>query len=246
VPDGEGLLLLHGFTNTHRSWRRLLDAGLADGAPVLAPDIRGHGDAGDLRPVDLDSVLADLDGLAPADCTLVGYSQGGRIALHAALEPRLAPRMRRLVLLSASPGIADPAERALRRAADEALAQEAEAMSIEAFATRWGQVPILSGLSDALTREAYEDRLHNSTAGLAAALRGLGTGSLPSLWERLSELTLPVTIMAGERDEKFIALAEAMVRQIPQAELEVIAGAGHQVHLEQPAAVLAALVRPRN
>ena len=47
---------------------------------------------------------------------------GGRIALHAALAPALESRVQRLVLIGASPGIADPAERAERRAADERLA----------------------------------------------------------------------------------------------------------------------------
>lgn len=241
MPDGDAILLLHGFSNTHRAWRRLRAAGLSERFTVLAPDLRGHGDAADVRPVDLGSVLVDIDVLAPGSVTLLGYSQGGRIALHAALDPRIAPRVSRLVLIGASPGIADPAERAARRIADVRLAAQIEAGTIAEFATRWAATPVLSGLSPGLAAEADADRRHNTPAGLAAALRGLGTGALPSLWDRLGELRMPVTLIAGERDVKFAALAGVMAERVMDARVEVIAGAGHQVHLEQPAAVLALL-----
>ena len=241
MPDGDALLLLHGFSNTHRCWRRLLAAGLAGHTEVLAPDLRGHGDASDVRPVDLRGVLSDLDAMAPGRFTLLGYSQGGRIALHAALDPRIAPRVERLVLLSASPGIADPGDRRDRRIADEALAETLQTMTIEDFAARWGRTPVLDGLAEELSGEAHRDRLHNTPDGLAAALRGLGTGALPSLWHRLGELSMPITLVVGERDAKFTAIARDMQRLIPHADVKIVAGAGHQVHLEQPAAVAALL-----
>ncbi len=242
VPEAPSILLLHGFSNTAGCWARLRAAGLEARFSVLAPDLRGHGSASDVRPVALGPVLDDLDALAPMDeFTLLGYSQGGRIALHAALDPVLGPRVRGLVLISASPGIADPAERAARRTADEALAAEVEGMSIAAFADRWARTPVLAGLAPELALEAHADRLGNTPAGLAAALRGLGTGALPSLWERLGELAMPVTLVAGARDAKFTGLAGEMAARIPHARVVIVAGAGHQVHLEAPAAVAAAL-----
>jgi 2-succinyl-6-hydroxy-2,4-cyclohexadiene-1-carboxylate synthase len=241
VPDGEAILLLHGFTNTHRSWARLLAAGVAERFAVQAPDIRGHGAASAAVPVDLEAVLDDIDALAPQRCVLLGYSQGGRIALHAALDPRMAGRVERLVLIGASPGIADPAERRDRRAADDALADRLERMSVVEFAELWEATPVLAGLPDELAAHARRDRLENTPGGLAAALRGLGTGRLPSLWSRLGELTMPVTLVAGERDAKFTALAHEMAKLIPDARVEVVAGAGHQVHLEQPVALAALL-----
>ncbi|HET9074449.1 MAG TPA: alpha/beta fold hydrolase [Solirubrobacteraceae bacterium] len=236
------ILLLHGFSTTSRAWSRVRAAGLDASARVLAPDLRGHGRAGAVRPVDLAGVLDDLAALTPGPCVLGGYSQGGRIALHAALDPRIGPRLSRLVLIGASPGLADPAERAARRVSDEALARELEQGSIQAFAHRWAETPVLAGLVPELAAEAHADRLHNSPAGLAAALRGLGTGALPSLWERLDQLTLPVTLLAGERDTKFTHLAEEMARALPRAEVVIVPGAGHQVHLEAPAVVAAALL----
>src|SRR5262249_26891660 len=113
------LVLLHGFTHTGASWAAVIDA-LGERYRSLAPDIRGHGQASYLEPVDLEHVISDIAAQAPGGFTLVGYSMGGRIALHVALE--LPGRVERLVLIGASPGIADRVERAERMAADEQLA----------------------------------------------------------------------------------------------------------------------------
>lgn len=232
------VLLLHGFTNTGASWDPIL-AALGERYRALAPDLRGHGSASEARPVTLEAVIDDVDRLAPERFTLGGYSQGGRIALHAGLA--LAGRVERLVLIGASPGIGDPAERAARRAADEALAGEIEGESIEEFATRWAAVPVLAGQSEAVRAAAHADRLRSTPAGLAAALRGLGTGALPPLWDRLGELEMPVTLVVGERDEKFRAVAKGMARELRRSELVIVPGAGHAVHLEAPARVAAVI-----
>jgi 2-succinyl-6-hydroxy-2,4-cyclohexadiene-1-carboxylate synthase len=225
------VLMLHGFTNTGGSWDPVV-AALGERYRAIAPDIRGHGSASELRPVTLEAVIADLDAVAPDRFTLVGYSQGGRIALHAALA--LGERVERLVLIGASPGIADPVERAARRAADEALAGEIEASSIEEFAARWAATPMLADQPEEVRAAAHADRLRSTPTGLAAALRGLGTGALPSLWRRLAELPMPVVLIAGERDERFRAIGERMRRETPCSKLIVVAGAGHAVHLEAP------------
>jgi 2-succinyl-6-hydroxy-2,4-cyclohexadiene-1-carboxylate synthase len=227
------VLLLHGFTNTGASWDPVV-AALGERYRALAPDIRGHGSASGARPVTLEAVLGDVAAAAPERFTLVGYSQGGRIALHAALA--LGERVERLVLVGASPGIADQEERAARRDADETLAREIERQSIEEFATRWAATPVLAGQLQEVREAAHADRLRSTPAGLAAALRGLGTGALPPLWARL----------AGKQDDKFRAIAERMARAIPRPELVVVAGAGHAVHLEQPARVAAEIERRVN
>jgi 2-succinyl-6-hydroxy-2,4-cyclohexadiene-1-carboxylate synthase len=243
------VVLLHGFTHTGASWDQVLAAlgeryrGTApDSHPrALAPDIRGHGSAGFRTPVALGGVLEDLARLAPAEFTLVGYSMGGRIALHAALA--LRDRVRRLVLIGASPGLADPAEREARRAADEKLADELEGSTIEGFARRWAQTPVLAGQPPSVAAAVYADRLRSEPAGLARALRGLGTGALPSLWNRLHEIAMPVALMVGERDQRFRAIAIDMAARLPEAELIVVAGTGHAVHLEAPQRVAEAIAQ---
>src|SRR5437899_2823566 len=88
------------------------------------------------------------------------------------------------------------------------------------------------------------DRLRNTAAGLADSLRRCGTGQQTPLWSRLAELRMPVLCLAGERDERFTALARRMADTIgPNAAAEVIAGAGHAAHLEAPDAFADRLVR---
>jgi len=225
------LVLLHGFTQTGRSWQPIAHA-LAGRYRALAPDLPGHGDFAERRPASFAACDAYLRALMRGQSTLAGYSMGGRIALHAALS--LGPLVERLVLIGASPGIADPAERAARAAADAALADRIEAIGIDAFVREWGAQPLFAGMPRGVAELAEEDRRSNSASGLAAALRGLGTGVMPPLWERLGELTIPVELVVGERDEKFRAIASRMETVLPDARTHVVEGAGHAVHLEAP------------
>ena len=221
------LVLLHGFTQTGASWDGVVRE-LAGRYRALAPDL-GAGP--------WEAELDRLSALAPERFTLAGYSMGGRLALALAL--RIPERVERLVLVSASPGLADDGERAARRAADEALAARIEAIGAEAFAREWAAQPLFAGQPPEVAAAAHADRLRRSAAAHAAQLRGLGTGVMPPLWERLGELAMPVTLVVGERDAKFRGIAERM--GFPAV---VVPGAGHAVHLEAPAAVAAHLAVP--
>jgi 2-succinyl-6-hydroxy-2,4-cyclohexadiene-1-carboxylate synthase len=232
------LILLHGFTQTRQSWRRTI-AALPARYRAVAPDLPGHGQLALRRPVSFAACAAYVSALAPERFTLVGYSMGGRIALHTALT--LRDRVSRLVLIGASPGLADPAERRARRAADDALADRIEAIGVAAFAEEWAALPLWEDQPARVTAAAHADRLRNTPEGLAAALRGLGTGVMTPLWDRLPELTMPVSLIAGEHDAKFRATAERMAELLPDPRLELIAGAGHAAHLERPDSVAAAI-----
>jgi 2-succinyl-6-hydroxy-2,4-cyclohexadiene-1-carboxylate synthase len=233
------IVLLHGFTHTGASWQPVIEA-LGERYRAIAPDLRGHGTASERDPVTLDAVVQDVGALTAGPFTLVGYSMGGRIALHVALALG-GSRVTRLVLIGTSPGLADDGQRRERVAADEALAREVERISIEEFAHRWADTPVLAGQPASVRRAVDQDRLRNAPAGLARALRGLGTGALPPLWDRLSELSMPVTLIVGERDAKFRAIAEDMASGLPRARVVVVPDSGHAVHLEAPVAVVEAL-----
>ena len=224
------IVFLHGFTQTGRSWAPVA-AQLRERYRCFTPDLPGHGDAGERRPASFDAVAAYVAAAGAGRFTLCGYSMGGRLALHAAL--RMPSRIERLVLIGASPGIADDDEREQRRRADEELARRIERIGIEAFADEWGAQPLFATQPRGVAELARADRLRNTPANLAAALRGLGTGVMTPLWGRLGELAMPVTLVVGEHDEKFRAVAERM----GIGETVVVPEAGHAVHLERPEAV---------
>lgn len=227
------VVLAHGFTQTARSWQRFerLLAERVPGVETVAVDLPGHGDADADPTLDLAGSAAHLvDTGGPA--VYVGYSMGGRVALHAALA---APdRVRALVLIGATAGIDDPDERSARRAADERLADRIEQIGVEAFLHEWLRNPLFAGLSaDAAD---VDDRLRNTARNLAASLRATGTGTQAPLWGRLQEIVVPVLVLAGENDAKFRQLGARLAGGIPLATLAIVPDAGHTVHLEQPAA----------
>jgi len=135
--------------------------------------------------------------------------------------------------VSCSPGLEDPVERAARRAADDRLADELESLPFEEFIERWRTQPLFAGETPAVGRLAREDQRRNRPAALADAMRGLGTGVMEPLWARLDELQMPVRVIAGERDAKFVALARRMAQLVSNGRLVVVSG-GHGLPLENP------------
>ena len=232
---GGRVVLVHGFTQTLAAWGPVADR-LAGRWEVVRVDLPGHGRSGGVRVGFTEA--AGLVGEAGGPAVYCGYSLGGRLCLRLALDrPDLVGG---LVLVGASPGIADPGARAERRAADEALARRIERQGVAAFLDRWLAGPLFSTLPAEAAGRA--DRLANSPAGLAYALRRLGTGAQEPLWDRLATLRPPTLLVAGALDAKFAAIATEMAAAIgPRARVALVPGAGHAVHLERPGE-LAALV----
>jgi 2-succinyl-6-hydroxy-2,4-cyclohexadiene-1-carboxylate synthase len=233
--DGRGprLVLVHGFTQTGRSWGRLASA-WADRFEVVRVDAPGHGRsaAATVDMVEGARLLAAAGGPA----LYLGYSMGARLALHLALaRPDL---VHALVLVSGTAGIDDPTERQARRLDDEWLASRLETDGVAEFVRHWLARPLFAGLTE--DGAGLAARLENTEAGLAASLRLAGTGAQQSLWDRLPELAMPVLAVAGERDDVFVARAQAMATAIgTNASVAVVPGAGHAAHLEAPDVFLA-------
>ena len=241
-------VLLHGFTGRAASWGDALLDDLASrvGPPVLV-DLPGHGSrVGETDPEDftLERAWELIDEALPEPAPLLGYSMGGRLALSYAVEH--PERVSALVLESASPGLLTAEERAQRRTADEELARRLEQDGIEAFVDTWEGLPLFSSrkaLPDEVWARERALRLANDPHSLASSLRGLGTGALPSYWEALGELGLPVLLVVGALDVKFRAIAGHMADRLPRARQVVVPEAGHTVHLERPGAWVDAVGR---
>jgi 2-succinyl-6-hydroxy-2,4-cyclohexadiene-1-carboxylate synthase len=229
--SGKRIILVHGFTQSSLSWAGIAED-LGQDHEVIAPDLPGHGQS----PRASGDLAGAADQLAES-CgkgTYVGYSLGGRICLHLALRrPILAER---LVLIGATAGIEDFNARVGRRSADEAVADRLAGggdAGLARFIDEWLAGPLFQHLSD---KEADRPaRLVNHAADLAGSLRHFGLGTQLPLWEQARGLHMPVLVVAGDRDPKFVALGERLAGAIgTNALFLLVPGAGHAVPFEQP------------
>jgi len=238
---GPALLLLHGFTGSQATWVPYL-LNTWSGFSLVAVDLLGHGHSD--APLDPDryrmercveDLITLLDMLALPRAALLGYSMGGRVALHLAL--RAPQRLWALILESASPGIADVAARAARAQSDAALAAFIEQEGIEAFVDRWQALPLFATqarLSLAVRQTLRRQRLANNPQSLANSLRGLGAGIQECVLLRLADVRIPVLLLAGALDALYCDHARSMAAVLPCRRLEIVPDAGHAVHWEQP------------
>ncbi len=235
------LLLLHGFTGSSANWQQQVGV-LAPYCQTITVDLLGHGQTA--APTDptlytIAAAAADLATLlvavAPGPVNLLGYSMGGRLALYFSLT--YGHLVGKLILESASPGLATADERQARKVSDEQLADRIEAQGIAAFVEQWEALPLFASqraLPAAVQAHLRELRLRSRPHGLANSLRGMGTGVQPSLWSQLPTLTMPTLLLAGALDTKFCTIAQQMGQQLPNATLAIVPDAGHTLHLEQP------------
>ena len=230
------LIFLHGFTQTHHHWHvcaRLIAQRLDDDPALTFYDMPGHGLSSDTR-VTIEEAAPRLLALG-GHGTYIGYSMGARHALSAACAG--GPEVERLVLVGGTAGLADPTERNARIADDEAKARHLEEIGVGAFIDEWLAQPMFAGIDVADSDRRH--RVGNSVEGLAASLRLAGTGAQQPVWAMLGSITVPVLVLAGERDTKFTEIGLRMASAIPNATFASIPSAGHAAHAEQPEATAA-------
>jgi 2-succinyl-6-hydroxy-2,4-cyclohexadiene-1-carboxylate synthase len=231
--SGPPVVLLHGFTQNGRCWGEF-GKDMEQRFTTIRVDLPGHGRSGhdDANLVATAALCAEIvSGLPGGQATYLGYSMGGRVGLHIALNH--PETVRRLVLVGATAGIESVAERANRVAADEVLARSLEEGGLETFLQQWLSLPLFSNLTSG--QSALKDRLTNRVEGLAASLRSVGTGQQENLWPRLSEIKAATLILTGADDKKFTEIGHRLRMAIGmRAELVEVLGVGHSVPLEAP------------
>lgn len=225
---GERVVFVHGFTQTGETWSDI-STNLSNKFKVVTVDAPNHGESSDIS-LNLESGAKAILEVGKT-ANYVGYSMGGRFCLTAALgEPQLVSR---LVLVSTTAGIEDKTKRLERIENDEALARHVEQIGVPNFIDEWLAQPIFDGLTDQTNQRTL--RLGNTAIALSSSLRLCGAGRQQPSWSRLSELSMPVLVVAGENDEKYLQLAERMTDLIgSNASLQIISKSGHTPHLEQP------------
>lgn len=234
---GEPFVLLHGFTGIKQSWTTI-KAYLEENYQVLTIDLPGHGQTKTERIVLMDEFVDDLHELTRKlnidSFHLLGYSLGGRSALSYAMK--YGHTLRSLILESASPGLKTEKERNERVKQDEALIEMMQTKGLEQFVSYWENIPLFQSqkrLPEQIKQKIRSERLSNTVEGLVISLKGMGTGAQTPWWDRLHELDMPVLLIVGSLDDKYVSINKEMNRLIKSSKLEVVKGAGHNVHLEQ-------------
>jgi 2-succinyl-6-hydroxy-2,4-cyclohexadiene-1-carboxylate synthase len=241
IGEGTPVTLLHGFTQSGHSWREVV-ANMPEGRRLIMPDLRGHGDTR-VRPGGPHTMAActtDLemlwDHLGVERSHLVGYSMGGRLALHvAATRPE---RILSLLTIGAHAGLEEEAREGRRRG-DEALAQRIETDGLEAFVNYWSSLPLFAGLErrgPSFVAQVRAERMNNRAAGLAESLRGMGAGAMTPVWEQLARVKSQCTFVAGQLDHGYVASARRLAASVPDGRVVIVQRAGHTVHQERPEA----------
>ena len=239
--EGEGppITLLHGFTQSGRSWREVISK-MPAGWKWIVPDLRGHGETqtrqGSQCSMDacMEDLLALWDDLGVERTHLAGYSMGGRLALH--VTARRPDRVLSLLTIGAHAGLEEDAREGRRRG-DEGLAERMEKEGIEAFVDYWGALPLFAGLErrgPSYVAQVRAERLQNHVAGLACSLRGMGAGTMAPVWNELGQVTFPCTFVAGQQDHGYVASARRLAATVRNGKFEIVPRAGHAVHQERP------------
>lgn len=235
--DQTGLFFLHGFTGSGQDWQPYT-ASFSQKYLCLAPDLPGHGQHRGEIP-DFQTTVAELKAqLLQGEVQqwiLVGYSLGGRLALALAMEPDLRERLLAWVLISSSPGLKTENERRERQQWEANWAERFRKADLNETFEAWYAQPLFGQLRHRPEYAAFKSRrLENSGARLAEALLQLGSGSQPLLWQALPNVHLPGLCLCGADDPRYVGLNREMVTRLPDAEMEILPGVAHALHVEAP------------
>ncbi|KKK35840.1 hypothetical protein WN59_03220 [Salinicoccus sediminis] len=230
----ETVLLLHGFLSDMSSMEPAVGH-LTGHFNILLVDLPGFGDTkagGDYSMDDISDALAALIGSRWGAVHVVGYSMGGRVAVS--LLTNYPGVIKSAVLESASPGISDPSERKERQELDRKRA-DSILSDYASFIDSWEKMGIFQSQDSADAGQRMrqrENRLAQDPRGAAESLISYGTGIQKSYWQDLPEISVPVLLLAGEKDGKFVAINQRMEELLPNGRFEIIPGAGHNIHME--------------
>lgn len=240
------LILLHGFMGSGKNFEHLIPELKSFCNPVTI-DLLGHGksEGAELHyRFSTKEQVADLTKLIreqlPIPVYLYGYSMGGRLALQLTLHrPDL---YKGFILESSTFGIESESERQARQALDAKRSDDLSG-NFKGFLEQWNEMPLFasSTADTALLEKVKNIQAHQNPFWMANCLQGFGTGTMPCVRDRLSELVIPVLLISGERDSKFVHVNRVMEKEINDAELHVIKNAGHRVHLDEPDALVSVL-----
>lgn len=239
------ILFLHGFMGNCEEFEDVVSiiSDLNDFS-FLTVDLPGHGKSQLLESNDYytmeftaQSLINLLNELKISNCFLIGYSMGGRLALYLILN--FSERFLKVILESASPGLSTETQRLERVKSDNQIARKLNRINttedFTCFLSAWYTQSIFGNIKNhSQYDKLITTRLKNTPAELAKSLCWMGTGTQPSLWDKIKTNTVPILLLVGEYDKKFIEINTKMVDACKYCNLNIISGAGHNIHFEKP------------
>ena len=227
---GQPILLHHGYTASRVNWMPVAER-LEDRYQIILMECRGTGqsehtpDGYTLEQYALD-VIGMLDHLGVERVTFAGHSMGGGIGFLLALEH--AARLERLILMAPIPaeGVGEITEEVRAQALAEREAQDRDSILMRYRAMQFRE--------DVETEAWFEDRAeHILSVSDGHFERGAESMSELDVAHRLDEIRTPTLMIAGGVDSLLHANLEDYLR-LPNAALEVLARAGHEVAVHEP------------
>ncbi|MDO6707196.1 2-succinyl-6-hydroxy-2,4-cyclohexadiene-1-carboxylate synthase [Photobacterium sp. 1_MG-2023] len=230
------LVFLHGLLGSGEDWRTCVRS-LSD-FRCIALDLPGHGQS---VAVDCDSLdqaatqVADtLSARLPPGqpLVLVGYSLGGRIAMHGLAAGLFGPLpIQQLVIEGGHVGLASASEKQQRWRHDARWARRFRREPLSDVLQDWYQQPVFASLDPTQRQHMADIRRQNDGAAVARMLLATSLARQEPLRQALHIQPVPVHYICGARDRKFSRLAFETAFPVTQ-----IAGAGHNTHQARPAA----------
>ena len=221
---------LHGAVGQAADWNDFVERMLESGHAVRAVDLWSCLEEGDCSFEEFGKQLCEEARREKVPPVLLGYSMGGRLALHALLEA--SEVWKGAVLVSTHPGLRNEEDRVLRMAGDAEWAGRALTAPWRDFVEEWESQAILQGrfISSLGDRGPLEKR----RIAVARGFTSWSLGKQADLRDDLAALDLPIVWVCGQRDGKFNALAGEIWPGMPRAFHLEVSGAGHRVPWEAP------------
>ncbi|MGC6460106.1 MAG: alpha/beta fold hydrolase [Akkermansiaceae bacterium] len=209
---------LHGAAGSFHDWDFLQEA---LHTPIRAIDLWRFFDDRSPSLAEAGKMIAEQ---AETGDLILGYSMGGRLALHALLAT--PEKWRAAIIVSAHPGLT---ENQGARLADDRRWAELALSDWPRFLKEWNAQGILNGTLPGLHHASEEDH-----ALVARSFLHWSLGAQGNLSPRLKEITCPILWLTGENDPKFTRLALDTTPAIPEARHTILPGCGHRLPWESP------------
>lgn len=230
------LVMLHGFLGNKTDWQSIV-AHLTEHFYCVCVDLPGHGQSPTLAlatpgfELIAEHIQTAIDALAIEKYHLLGYSLGGRIALHLARD--YADKLLSLCVESCHPGLENAADKLLRGKSDLDWSHKLASLPINEFLSQWYQQGVFAELSTEARQQLIDKRSRNSQAGLLSIYLPSSLAEQANLWDLPHLISIPCHYIVGSDDSKFLALATRW-QQGSTIKLHTIEQAGHNVHLAAP------------